>query len=211
MKANPMKIGGAAIAVALVATVGCGQFVRQGRSPSLITILALEGASGARPASFSGVLESDVVTVINRTVQGQQVPTATIFSDAGRVTMRLILKDQGTPGIVAVPSIVNQIQITRYRVEFRRTDGRNTPGVDVPFPFESAVTFLVPGDGTVTAGFELVRHTAKEEAPLAALRIDDRILSTIADVTFFGKDLAGNDVIVTGSIGILFGNFGDPT
>ena len=26
--------------------------------------------------------------------------------------------------------------MTRYRVEFRRTDGRNTPGVDVPYGFD---------------------------------------------------------------------------
>jgi hypothetical protein len=36
------------------------------------------------------------------------------------------------------------------------------------------------------------------------------MISTIADVTFYGRDQAGNDVSATGSIGIDFGNFGDP-
>jgi len=29
-------------------------------------------------------------------------------------------------------------------------------------------------------------------------------------VTFYGHDQAGNDISATGSIGVEFGNFGDP-
>ncbi len=99
---------------------------------------------------------------------------------------------------------------TRYRVVYRRTDRADggVPGTDVPFPFESAVTFTVPETGQATAGFNLVRQTAKLEAPLLALRRSAVLLSMIADVTFIGRDLAGNDVIATGSIGITFGDFG---
>ena len=109
-----------------------------------------------------------------------------------------------------VPSPLNAVTISRYRVSYRRTDGRNTPGVDVPFGFDSAVTFTVPADGTVTAGFDLVRNVAKREAPLAALTNGETLISAIADVTFYGRDMAGNDVSVTGSIGVTFGNFADP-
>ena len=35
------------------------------------------------------------------------------------------------------------------------------------------------------------------------------IITTIADVSFYGRDQVGNDVNVTGSIQIDFGNFGD--
>jgi hypothetical protein len=35
------------------------------------------------------------------------------------------------------------------------------------------------------------------------------VLSTIADVTFFGADQVGNAISVTGSILIDFGNFAD--
>jgi hypothetical protein len=55
-----------------------------------------------------------------------------------------------------------------------------------------------------------VRHVAKAEAPLKALSTSNLIISTIAEVTFYGKDLAGNDVVAAGSIGISFGNFADP-
>ena len=99
--------------------------------------------------------------------------------------------------------------ISRYRVVYRRTDGHNTPGVDVPFPFDSAITFTVTADGGST-GFNLVRHSAKQEAPLASLAFNPDLINTIADVTFYGQDQAGNDVSATGSIGIDFGNFGDP-
>ena len=37
--------------------------------------------------------------------------------------------------------------IDRYRVSYRRADGRNMQGVDVPYTFDSAVTFTVPTQG----------------------------------------------------------------
>jgi len=49
-----------------------------------------------------------------------------------------------------------------------------------------------------------------KEAPLRALATNPDIISTIADVTFYGHDQAGNDVSATGSITVDFGNFGDP-
>ena len=72
--------------------------------------------------------------------------------------------DPGVPGVVG-PTLLNAVTITRYRVEYRRTDGRSTQGVDVPYSFDSALTFTVPSDGASSAVFQLVRHAAKEEAP----------------------------------------------
>lgn len=128
-----------------------------------------------------------------------------------RVTMRMVLKDQGMPGFTNVPGPLNRVTISRYRVNFRRSDGRNVAGVDVPFPFESAATFTVPPEGTVQAVFELIRHTSKSEPPLAGLTNNSPVLSTIADVIFSGRDQAGNEVSVTGSMGVLFGDFADPS
>jgi hypothetical protein len=51
---------------------------------------------------------------------------------------------------------------------------------------------------------------AKLEAPLRALVASAVSISTVAEVTFYGRDQAGNDVSVTGFIEITFGNFGDP-
>jgi hypothetical protein len=187
----------------------CGR-TDMGRSPSLVVIDRLEAASGARPGEFGGTLDSDVITNVQRTVNGQQQTVATIFNDLGRASMRVLLRDQGGPGSPAVPTGVNAVTFTRYRVEFERSDGRNTQGVDVPYAFDSSFTVTVPESGTATVAFELVRHVAKQEAPLATLVSNANIISTIAKVTFYGRDLAGNDVVATGSIGVFFGNFGDP-
>ena len=46
-----------------------------------------------------------------------------------------------------------------------RADGRNTPGADVPFAFDSGAALTIAGGGTATLGFEIVRHVAKEESP----------------------------------------------
>ena len=198
-----------AIALAALAS-GCGDVVRQGRAPVQLVINALEAASGAEPDEVVTTLLSDVQTLVERSVNGEPVLIPTTFNDMGLVTMSLILKDPGQSGIIATPSALNQVTISRYRVEYRRTDGRRTQGVDVPYSFDSAVTFTVPTEGTIDAGFEIVRHTAKQEAPLAALTRNPDIIATIADVTFYGRDQADNDISVTGTIGINFGNFADP-
>ena len=60
--------------------------------------------------------------------------------------------------------------------------------------------------------FALVRAQAKVEAPLKSLAAGggSALISTIADVTFYGKDQTGNDVTVTGSISVNFADWGDP-
>jgi hypothetical protein len=196
----------------LLATLasGCGEVVRQGRSPAQLVIQSLQGAPGATPTMFGNPLLSDVETLLTTPAPCTPAsPCVTFFNDLGQVSMSIVLKDQGNPGVSASPSALNQVTITRYRVEYRRTDGRNTPGVDVPLAIDSAVTFTVPPEGQATAAFELVRNVAKREPPLFALRTNGNIISMIADVTFYGRDQAGNDVSAAGSISVNFGNFAD--
>jgi len=88
---------------------------------------------------------------------------------------------------------------------------RNVQGVDVPFSFDSGMTILVPGTGSGQQSFDLVRVSAKFEAPLLALASNNDSIDCIADVTFYGRDMHGNNVAVTGSIGVTFANFGDPS
>jgi hypothetical protein len=58
--------------------------------------------------------------------------------------------------------------------------------------------------------FLIVRHQAKEEAPLKGLATSNLIFSTIATVTFYGHDQTGREVSVSGNIGIGFANYADP-
>jgi hypothetical protein len=192
----------ASVLALAMAAGGCGD-TSTGSSPSQIVIVSLQGGSGGTSApTFGGTLLSDVITVV------AGVPT--VFDDFGQVSMDLHLKDLGNPGLLNTPSENNTVTFFRYHVDYRRADGRNTPGVDVPFPIDGAATFSVTNQGA-TFSFELVRHVAKQEAPLAALSTDPNVISTLATVTFYGKDQAGHNVAVSGTIQINFGNFADPT
>jgi len=204
------SFGSLVVVAALAGTsAGCGEFVQdQGRSPSQVVIQSLQGARGNTPSDLGTPLVSDVETIVTTPEPcSTATPCRTVFADVGEVKMSIILKDPGAPGVTSSPSLLNTVTFNRYRVEYRRADNRNTPGVDVPFPIDSSVTFTVPADGNVTAGFELVRNAAKREAPLRALVGSNQQLSMIADVTFYGRDQAGNDVIAKGSIGVEFGDF----
>jgi hypothetical protein len=183
----------AVVVVLGLASVSCGTTAREGTASSFLIIGSFEGASGADPGTFGGNLNSDVLPV---------------FNDLGRVQLLLGLKDPGLPGSVSAPSQANWITVERYHVRFIRSDGRNTEGVDVPYAFDSTVTATVSADTTIA--FTLVRHQAKQEAPLSALAINGLVVSTIADVTFYGHDQTGRTVSVVGSIGVSFANFADP-
>jgi hypothetical protein len=201
------------VALALCAVVGasCGSYVRdQGTGATQATVATLEAAPGAEPNKFGGTLSSDVVTNVRKNVNGviQSCRRSSVMS--GRVTMSLMLKDPGPPGIAHHTDGRERRHLTHYRVTYTRTDGRN-----VPRRRRALLIRLrrhVHGDAgeTVTAGFEIVRNTAKEEAPLRALVSNPTLIGTIAEVTFYGKDRSGHDVSASGSIGITFGNFGDP-
>jgi hypothetical protein len=181
-------------------SVSCGDVVRDGQASSYLIITSLQASSGADD-EFGGDLRSDVVTVVN------DVPTT--FNDSGQVQFMLGMKDPGAPGSPSQPSQANFITINRYRVAYSRTDGRNTPGVDVPYAFDGALTGTVSGDATFD--FTIVRHQAKDEAPLRALAGNGILVSTIAEVTFYGHDQTGRAVSVSGRISVHFGNFGDPS
>jgi len=193
-----VKLAGA-IALA-VAVSSCGDQTREGTAASYLIIAAMEAASGADPTTFGTGLASDVITVKDN--------VATIFSDPGRVTLKLGLKDPGPASSPVTPTQNNWITLTQYHVEYVRSDGHNIQGVDVPYAFDGGLGATVSADTTI--GFTLVRNQAKAEAPLGALQANGIILSTIARVTFYGHDQTGREVSVTGNIDVTFANFGDP-
>ncbi len=199
-----------AMAALVAATTSCGDVIRQGRSPVYLVITLLQAAQGNHISQFGGSLTSDVLTVVTSPAPCTQAsPCLTVFNDVGQVGLKISLKDIGPPNVPTTPTTNNEVTIRRYRVAYRRADGRNTPGVDVPYPFEGAVTGTVVAGSTLTLSFEIVRDVAKEESPLVQLINSKTIITTIGDVTFYGTDQVGNELSVTGSITIDFGNFGD--
>jgi hypothetical protein len=198
--------------LAAASLAGCtSQQLDGGQSASYLVITSMRAASGATPTEFSGVLPSDVITFVKQSIDGEEVLVPTVYEDVLETTFDLRLKDPGTPTSPNRPTSTNYITINRYRVEFVRADGRNVPGVDVPYPFDGAVTLTVTGPGVVSLA-TVVRHQAKLEAPLAALAGGGGAvaISAIAQVTFYGADQAGHEVSVTGQISVNFADWGDP-
>jgi hypothetical protein len=207
---RPVIAGVAAIAL-LGGAVSCGDVVRQGKAPVIVVVDNLEAASGAEPGNMGGFLLSDVQTLVEQTVGGETIRVPVIYNDVAQATMRLIPKDGGTGAVNLNPTPWNAVTINRYRITFIRADGRNTPGVDVPFAVDGAVTATLSPTPTVVP-FEIVRHQMKLEQPLRSLANfgGNRFISTIAEITFYGADVVGNDVQAKASINVSFSDYADP-
>ncbi|HEX7085163.1 MAG TPA: hypothetical protein VF198_02280 [Vicinamibacterales bacterium] len=198
---NWRRISAIALAAVLAgAASGCSSTVREGRSPAYLIIESLEAASGFEDNEFSMELSSDVVT------------EGAAFEDLGRARFRLGLRDIGAPGSPTEPTPNNFITVTRYRVKYIRSDGRNVEGVDVPYTFDGAGTATVGPSASTDLVFVLVRAQAKRESPLRELvgGGDARMISTLAEVTFYGRDQVGNEVEAKGLISVNFGDWADP-
>src|SRR4051812_844340 len=139
------------LAAMVAATVSCGDVVRQGSSPVFLVVDLLQGIRGAvQVGTPSSTLVSDVITnVTSPDPCTAKTPCPTIFGDSGSVTLRAPLKDPGAT-IALSPTTNNEVTINRIHVDYVRADGRNTPGVDVPFGFDTAVTGTVAAGGTLT-------------------------------------------------------------
>ena len=197
---SALSAGCASLAATVVAAAACGDVVRSSRAPVMLIVNSVGGGTaGTSP------LNSDVVT--NRTSPAPcspATPCPTIFNDPGTASLTVIMKDV----TVVAPSSNNRVTITRVHVEYRRADGRNTPGVDVPFPFDGAATATIAAGATGSVAFELVRHDAKLESPLVQLNFNLEVINVIADVTFYGHDQVGNELSASGNIFIAFANHG---
>jgi len=185
-----------ALGAGLMGSASCT--MRQGEGNSYLIVESLRATAGGDDEDAGTNLQSDVFT------------GGSVIEDEGIVTFRLGMKDPGG----AVPTAAtsnNFITVNRYRVTYFRADGRNTPGIDVPFPFDGAFTVTVGSGGTSEANFSLVRIQTKAEAPLRALRGGSgaSVISTIAEVTFFGHDQTGNAVSAVARISIDFADFAD--
>ena len=216
-------VPGAFILMALLTSSSCTKGQLEGQSSAYAIVDSLAAASGAEPTKFSGALASDVLTYVKKQIDGKDVFVPTIFEDPGRVTLHLALKDPGSADKPTTPSPTNSITFTRYHVTYARADGRNTPGVDVPYGFDGGLTVSLVGGNVSIGQLILVRAQAKDEAPLRAMAVarDDKgqpisnaggaiTISTIADVTFYGTDQAGRAVSALARINIDFADWGDP-
>ena len=134
-----------------------------------------------------------------------------MFSDPGLVELRLQLRDIGNPASPNSPESAEcrddqplSRRVSAVRWSEHAGCGRAVRVRRCRDVYGAGRQVLRPPDSASCA------RVAKLEAPLASLVNDDTLITTIAYVTFYGRDQAGNDVSVAGSIDVTFGNFGDP-
>lgn len=199
------------IGLALCATsaASCGgELLRTGRSPAYLVVNSTTGDQVGGAAQTGAFLLSDVEVLVDTQVDGKTVKVPTYFNDNATVNVSAELKN---PTVAA--TAMNNITLTRYHVEFRRTDGRNTPGADVPYAFDGGLSTTVQVGSNANVAFELVRHQAKLEPPLRNLRSQGGqvFISAIAEITLYGRDQNGNEVTAKASMDVHFGDFADKT
>jgi hypothetical protein len=197
-KANAF-VAASAMAALYLASCTTPDTLEQDTTNTLIVVQSVEGEDGSEIFSDVCILEEDSAT---------GVTFCTFFNDNGEVVMSAVLKNQDQLN----PTFLNDVTFTSYRVTFTRADGRNTPGVDVPFPFDGAMNLLVQANGgTATHAFVVVRHQAKVEPPLANLLGSggSLFISVLAEVEFFGHDGAGRAISAKGFMNVHFGDFAD--
>ena len=200
------RLAGAAACVISLASCG-GEMLRTGRAPMQLLIANMQATPGGGGTAGSFLL-SDVQILVDQTVNGVTTKVPSVANDSATATIQTIAKSQNPDTIT---SDLNTITLTRYRVAFRRTDGRNTPGVDVPYGFDGGLGVSIGPNASESVSFEIVRHQSKLEPPLKNLAGGGGLgfISTIAEITFYGHDQNGNEVTVTGRMDVQFGDFAD--
>lgn len=198
-----------ALAISVLAAAGCSEYTRQSRAPAQLVIVRIETPAVEFVQLQGGTGVPGTIEAISGFGPGPLFSDINPpNSDRGRVVLRQILRDPGAPGAPPLqPTPLNDITVTEFEVRYRLPNGQSTPGVDVPYPVRGGLTVTISGNGTAQGEFELVRRVAKQEPPLGALRGSSVVVSTIADVTFFGRDQAGNHVSATGSVQVTFADF----
>jgi hypothetical protein len=184
------------ILAAFLALVSCNPVEDKSESASMLLV---DNVLGKDASGNSGnFLQSDVL-----------LSNGSIIADTATATLRAVTLD---PDPLMGTSPYNDIVLTRYLVSYTRTDGRNTPGVDVPYPFEGSLSTVVKINSTATISFIVVRDVAKTEPPLVRLAdIHDSVqeLTCTAKVEFYGHDNVNKTVKATGYLTIYFANYAD--
>ncbi|MBM3284371.1 MAG: hypothetical protein FJY81_00695 [Candidatus Aminicenantes bacterium] len=141
-------------------------------------------------------------------LQSDVIKNSTVYADSATATIRAATLD---PDPLLGTSQYNDIVLTRYTVSYSRTDGKNSPGVDVPLPFEGSLSAIVKVGSSTTISFVVVREVAKLEPPLVALAEGraEGVLQVTARIDFYGRDLTNRNVKATGYLTIYFANYVD--
>jgi hypothetical protein len=188
----------------------CTQVEDNTRSGSLLAIDSVDGLPGAPNIDAGSPLLSDTCDQTTMELPPPQDPDlCSVTNDNATLHFSNTFLQIGSGSGVHDPSFINDIIVTRYRVDYFRANNRNTPGVDVPFGIDGAMNVRVPINGTADGAIIVVRHVAKREPPLAELDsgTTEDVITANAQIKTFGADISGHTVSATGFLEIHFANF----
>jgi hypothetical protein len=194
----------------LAGSLGCvPNWARENETGFIMEVARVTAARGGETGTGT-VLYSDVSQWIN---------------DNAILRVVLIRKN---PNVQFVGPL-EDVRLDSYQVRYFRSDGRNVEGLDVPYRFTGALNSVrlpapeANGVTEVEVAIEVVRHTAKREAPLinlidsdlapngrALLLTGEGIISTTAEITLYGRQVSSGDpIMATGHLPIAFADFVD--
>jgi hypothetical protein len=179
------------VALFALAHGGCtAEFAEDSQATVILRILEMEAEAGDDPQP-SAFLNSDV---------------RPIFNDNVTITVEALPKNPN----VAVDAFHEDVLVQRYEVNYRRSDGQNREGIDVPYRITGGVSTLVPYGDDAEVVFVVVRHQAKFEPPLTNLAGPGGVvLTVVAEITLHGQTTSGRAVTARGFLTINFADFSD--
>ena len=204
---NGMRRAALMAAVGAVSLAACTpEWARHDASPYVLEIAGVNGGSSFNSDVGFPVTNDDVTVDVN------------------------ILRKNNNSSLAV--SAVGHVSLESYEVRFLRSDGRNQEGVDVPFRITGAlgnVRLHTPspnGETEATVSLTLVRHQAKLDPPLRNLQIDTTsplnstgqgtagasfpgsvVLTTVAEITIYGRTIEGDALKGTGRVNVTFADF----
>jgi len=180
--------------------VACNPLENDTKALSTLVVEALSGTD--TEGNERNFVQSDVQKIDKNT------STAYVTADIGKATLTAKMLD---PAPKYGTSPYADVQLTRYVVTFTRSDGKNTPGIDVPYPIEGNVSALVKVDVQSSVTFVIVKEVSKLEPPLLNLVQNraDGVINVTAKVDLYGHDLLNKNVKATGYISVFFANYFD--
>lgn len=199
MKKTNVFIKIATLIPILLFVFACNPIENDSNSTMLLIVESLMGTD--QEGNDSNFIQSDVLSEDSATGQ------ATIFADIATAALKANFLD---PEPLLGTSQYNSIIVTRYIVNYFRSDGKNREGIDIPYSFEGYLNEQIEANQTVNISFVIVREVAKAEPPLVDLSLgrSDGVLEVTAKVEFYGHDLTNREVKATAYISIFFANYG---
>jgi len=135
-------------------------------------------------------------------------PPGTFVSDIVSATLEAKFKAPENLGIGT--SYKNRIFIHTYEVRYTYIDSNLSPlpSPSTPATFQGRLSVGIDIDSSASIEFVIVREQAKTESPLwDVVGLD--VLQVVAQVTFYGDDIAGHPVQATGYLTIYFADYAD--